>query len=259
MKKNIHLLIFVFYMLHAIVALMTCDHKIHKLDTATCTWVFCNHFECIRSVIFRKMPQCTKPTMLNDQSHPASDTKSMQRANQILVNSFFFQPNKSLTKYVIVKTLDESSTDKIWRHYFWQKSLIYLLCSHTENWKSSSQPVTWSLVPLIAPNCSVSSNSLLLFTREDDKIEIHSISNRGYFWSTMIRSCVLDTPQKLLKARVSKMFKLSRVQFQGILLPTLSSFHAFTPLAIWPMKSLVLTLQPIKATGTELNIDLNMV
>lgn len=133
-------------MLHVVVTLMTYDHKIHKLDTVICTWIFCNHFECRRSVIFRKMPLCTKPTMLNEQSHPASDTKSMQRANQILVSWFFFQPNKSLTKYVIGKTLDMCSTDKIWRRYFCQKSLIYLLCSHTKKWKSSPQPATWSLV-----------------------------------------------------------------------------------------------------------------
>lgn len=126
--------------------LMTYDHEIHKLDAATFTWIFCKHFECRRSATLRKMPHCTKPIMFNEQSHPASDTKSMQRANKILVSWFFFQPNKPLTKYVIGKTLDTSSTDKFWRHHFWQKSLIYLLCSHAEEWKSSPQPVTWGLV-----------------------------------------------------------------------------------------------------------------
>lgn len=210
------------------------------------------------------MPHCTKPTVLNEQSHPASDTKSMQKANQILVSWFFFQPNKSLTKYVIGKTLDESSTDKIWRHHFWQKSLIYLLCSHTDKWKSTSQPVTWSLVAhhnytwhmdklhlysytgsicqyinktfsssyssqLLSFLNKVWSSSCLLFRREDDKIEIHSVTNRGYFWSTVIRSCVLVTPQKLLK------------EFQKCSSSLGSSFkkysflhpHAFMPSHLW--------------------------
>lgn len=51
------------YTLCAIVTLMTYDHKIHKLDTATWTRIFFNDSGCGRSIILRKIPHCTRPTV----------------------------------------------------------------------------------------------------------------------------------------------------------------------------------------------------
>lgn len=143
MKKNTHLLIFLFCSFHAVVILMTYDHKIHKLDTATCTWMFCKHFECRRSVIFRKMSHCTKPTMLNEQSRPASDTKSMQRANKILVSWFFFQPNKSFNEVC--------DWQNSWYEFSWQdlKTLLLTKIPHSPamqpRWGVEKQPPTCNL------------------------------------------------------------------------------------------------------------------
>lgn len=99
---------------------------------------------------------------------------------------------------------------------------------------------------------------LLFRRREDDQIKIYSITNKGPFWFMLIRSCVLDVCQKSLKARAWKILEAVWDPISRHGLPTLSSFHVFTPLEIRLMKILLFNPQPIK-NNRDLNIGLNMV